>query len=135
MVVIHPPLGCSTKNVFHRLAESNLPRLDSADAGELVRAIEQEDRPLLAKKLFNRLEKPAKVENPWIGPIMERLADEPWVLGSCLSGSGSAVVAMVENAEQSAKLAARLKEEINVRAYAVHSWQTPTIDEQLTAMN
>ncbi len=135
MVVIHPPQGCSTKNVFRRLSESNLSETDSAIASDLVRAIEQQDRSLLANELFNRLEKPAKAENPWIGLIMERLADEPWVLGSCLSGSGSAIVAMVENAEQSAQLSARLKEEINVRAYAVNSWQTPTIGEQLTAMN
>lgn len=135
LVVIHPPLGCSTKSVFHALAALDLPGHETKTGDAIVRAIEQQDRKLLAKELFNRLEVAARAENPWIDVMREHLRQEPCVLGGCVSGSGSAIVAIVENAEQAIQLAARLKETITVRAYAVRSWQAPSIGEQLSMIN
>lgn len=135
MVVIHPPLGCSTKSVFHALTASDLPGRETKTADAIVRAIEKQDKPLLANELFNRLELPASAENPWIDIMREHLAQEPCVLGACISGSGSAMVAVVENAEQAIQIAARMKEKMKVRAYAVRSWQAPSIHEQMSTIN
>ncbi len=134
LVVVNPPQGCLTKSVFRRLAESNWTE-NGKIADELIHSMKQQDRTAMAKKLFNRLGVPAAAENPWIDRIEKILADEPWVLGSCVSGSGSSVFAVVETAEQSKLLADRLIKNYPVRAYAVRSWQTPSIGEQLSTIN
>lgn len=131
MVVVHPPLGCATKDVFGRLRKSHLSDNSRVASDKLVHALEQRDRLALSKALFNRLGTPATTVNPWIDRIQEALAMDRSVLGNCLSGSGSAIIALTENHEQSKQLADRLKSHFPVRAFAVHSWQTRSITEQI----
>jgi len=134
-VVVHPSLGCSTQSIFRRLAESNTTRSGVLGADAMFQSMELKDRPTMAKELFNRLSGPAAAENPWIDRIRKILAEEPGVLGSCVSGSGSAVFAVVETAERAKLLADRLKNQYPVRAYAVRSWQSPSIGQQLSTFN
>ncbi len=134
-VVVHPPLGCSTQNIFRRLAESNATDSRVLACDTMLQSMECRDRPTLAKDLFNRLSGPAAGENPWIDRVREIFSGEPGVMGSCVSGSGSAVFAVVETAERAKLLAERLRKRYPVRAYAVRSWQTPSIGEQLSTLN
>ncbi|MDZ4852026.1 MAG: 4-(cytidine 5'-diphospho)-2-C-methyl-D-erythritol kinase [Pirellulaceae bacterium] len=131
LVVVHPPNGCSTKAIFDRLAATQMPDQESRSSQGTLQALERRDLPALAKSMFNRLEMPAAAETPWIKRIQEYLAEEPGVLGSCVSGSGSAVVAIVESEGKSNKVIERLRKQLSVRAFAVRSWQTPSISEQL----
>ncbi len=134
LVVVHPPQGCSTPNVFRRLAESNTKDEEKYAVDALVQALDSQDRTAIAKKLFNRLGGPAAIENPWIDRIHQIFVEEFQVEGSCVSGSGSSVFAVVESAERATQFAARLKKQHRLRAYAVRSWQTPTIGEQLSTI-
>lgn len=134
-VVVHPPSGCSTQRIFRRLAESNTTYNGEVAVDAMLQSIKLQDRPGIAKTIFNRLSAPAAAENPWIDRTREILAEEPWVMGSCVSGSGSAVFAVVETEERAKQLAERLKKQYPVRAYAVRSWQTPSIGEQLLTLN
>jgi 4-diphosphocytidyl-2-C-methyl-D-erythritol kinase len=133
-VVVHPPQGCSTQNVFRRLAESNTGSDQRHSVDAVVQAMEHQDRAALTKKLFNRLGDPAAMENPWIDRIRKIFAEETQVVRSCVSGSGSSVFAVVESAERATKLAEQISKKYPLRAYAVRSWQTPTIGEQISTL-
>jgi 4-diphosphocytidyl-2-C-methyl-D-erythritol kinase len=133
-VVVHPPQGCSTRNIFRLLAESNTKYEHAYSVDAMIRTLESQDRVAMAKKLFNRLSDPAAIENPWVERILEIFNEEIQVDGCCVSGSGSSVFAVVESAERAAQLADRLKKQHPVRAYAVRSWQTPSIGEQLSTL-
>lgn len=134
-VVVHPPMGCSTQGIFRRLAESNSIGSGRMSVDAMFHAMENRDRSTMAKNLFNRLGDFAAAENPWICRAREFLTDDPSVMGICVSGSGSAVFAVVESAEPAKALADHLTKRYPVRAYAVRNWQTPSIGEQLLAMN
>lgn len=88
-VVVQPPVGCPTADVYRRLEGAGDRR-----SGEMAREAVAEGCPRrLARSLFNRLERPAKRVAPEIESVARGLASgDP--LAVQVTGSGSAVFAL-----------------------------------------
>lgn len=126
-VIAHPPVGCSTAEVYRRCRVPTEPR--SAD--EMIAVLAEGRFENLPDLLCNRLEEAASLVTPWV----ERL--RTWMNHSSawchqLSGSGSARFAVCRNAEEAKQLANDL---IALGLQRVHTWQsciTPAIEVQLS---
>jgi 4-diphosphocytidyl-2-C-methyl-D-erythritol kinase len=130
-LVLHPPMGCSTQKVFSRLASLHREELSQQNCLDMVDALEFGNEERLSKLFFNRLTKAASEETQWIWQLMNVLRTNPLVLGCEMTGSGSAVYGSIKNFDDAEKLADSLRQAFKVRAYAVSTWQTPTICSQL----
>lgn len=104
VVVVRPPVGLSTPQVYRACQVPSQPRsltdlLEAAQRGQKVR---------LAGALFNRLQQPARELSPW----MDRLANDFTRL-DCLahqmSGSGSSYFGLYRNARHAGRVASRLR--------------------------
>jgi 4-diphosphocytidyl-2C-methyl-D-erythritol kinase len=49
-----------------------------------------------------------------------------------MTGSGSAMYFIVDSEDQAEAMAARIKERLQVRAYAVKGWNAPAIEQQIS---
>lgn len=120
-VLVCPPVGLATAEVFKRLAVPPAPQ-----TGDRVRAAFRAGDPeALGRALFNRLEAPAEQLAPLVGRVRERLA----ALGPCgarMSGSGSSVFAVCRDRAHALELAtafaaARPTDEPESRVFMVRS--------------
>lgn len=103
-VLVRPPQGLSTAEVYRRCRPADAPRA----AAPLVAALSGGDWRSAAPRVFNRLEEAAGELSPWIA----RLGDELRAAGcwaARMSGSGSCVFGLCGNAEQARRAAARLR--------------------------
>lgn len=103
-VLVCPPAGLATADVYRRLEVSAAPHSGAA-LRSAVRAGDPED---VGRALFNRLEKPAFALSPLVHQIRSRLAG----LGPCgalMSGSGSAVFAPCRSREEATRVAAAFR--------------------------
>jgi 4-diphosphocytidyl-2-C-methyl-D-erythritol kinase len=130
-VVLHPPIGCSTQKVFSRIASGLGIPFASRDSREILSALKLEDGEKIPKLLFNRLSNAASQDTVWIAGLLEALRSESQVLGCEMTGSGSAVFGIVKNFAEAESTAKSFRERLKVRAYAVSTWQAPTISDQL----
>ncbi len=86
-VLICPPLGVSTADVYRRVVPPEEPRA----AGEILAALERGETTELGRSLFNRLQPVAEAIRPELIRVRDALADlGPLLDGSAMSGSGSA---------------------------------------------
>ncbi len=145
-VVVHPQMGCSTKAVFDRLTTSPLQNPTLQDpplhdrvgqvlmlrsATGILQALDAGDKDGLVASLWNRLSGPAFELNPWLGKICTIIDSSPGVLGVTLSGSGSAMFAIMRNERTARGLVASFAAENLYRAYHVKDWRSATISEQV----
>jgi len=72
--------------------------------------------------------------NPWLKDIDSLLRLVPSVLGYSLSGSGSAMFAVVTNREQGENLVRQLTHKDLYRAYYVATWRSDKIVDQLAVL-
>ncbi len=115
-VVVHPPAGLSTAEVYRHC---EVPA--SARSVEPVcKAWEEGDRAALGKLLWNRLQPTAKKLCSWVGRVQEHLERED-VLGCQLTGSGSAYFALCRHARHARRIACRLHATGLGTVVAVHS--------------
>ena len=88
-VVVKPPVGCPTADVYRRVTVPESP----ADGSAVRAAVRAGDAERLARGLHNRLQDAAFALRPEVEAVFRRLAAcDP--LGCLLSGSGAAVVAV-----------------------------------------
>jgi 4-diphosphocytidyl-2-C-methyl-D-erythritol kinase len=132
LVIVHPPRGCSTKDVFKTL--NFHPELrDAQDPNQLISAIEKGDAKTIGGELWNRLERAAETTNVWI-TRSRKWIDRHDHHGQALSGSGSARFCLCESQEQAEKIATDIKLHGEMRAYCVQSWRSPGIEEQINGI-
>lgn len=129
LVLVHPPIGCSTKEVFCRLRIEESSQRQVVDVLESLKS-KQTDR--VASAMFNDLESPACGVTSYI----ERSRN--WIdrydhLGQCMSGSGSARFCLCDSREQAEKIANGIRSN-GARAYVVRPWIQPSLQSQFEAM-
>lgn len=115
-VVVHPPAGLSTAEVYRHCEVPNRPRSIEAIQG----AWQQGDKAALGNLLWNRLEPIAEKLCPWIARLRAQLAHQE-VLGHQLTGSGTGYFALCRHARQARRVAQRLHATGLGTVVAVHS--------------
>jgi 4-diphosphocytidyl-2-C-methyl-D-erythritol kinase len=86
-VLVCPPVGVSTADVYRRVVPPDRPR----DAGAVLDALKRGGPEELGKGLFNRLQPVAEAIRPELVRVRDALAElGPLLDGSAMSGSGSA---------------------------------------------
>ncbi len=104
-VLVFPPVGVSTAEVYKRLTVPKEPL-----AGFAVRtAFQSGDATALGLAMFNRLEEPAFALEPIVGRIRKRLGQlNP--AGAMMSGSGSTVFAPCRDSYEAQRVASAFKD-------------------------
>jgi 4-diphosphocytidyl-2-C-methyl-D-erythritol kinase len=122
LVLVFPEFGCPTPAVYRALA----PHLPAAPrtADEMLSALQRGDSAAVAAALFNRLEAPAFELYPSLRALKERLTARPDVRGALLSGSGSTLLALLDDARAARGLVDQLAAE-GLRAVATRTNPTP----------
>jgi 4-diphosphocytidyl-2-C-methyl-D-erythritol kinase len=99
-VLVSPPVGLSTAEVFRNVAVPSAPE----SGAEARQAVEAGDAVELGRRLYNRLQATAERLCPLVGELRERLtALGP--AGSLMTGSGSTVFALCRSPEESLSVA------------------------------
>ena len=102
-VLICPPVGVSTAEVYAKLTPPDRPR----SIGAALEALESGDVEALGRTLFNRLQPVAEAIEPGLQRVRSALdACEPPLAGHLMSGSGSAFFGLCRD-ERAAGYAAR----------------------------
>jgi 4-diphosphocytidyl-2-C-methyl-D-erythritol kinase len=129
LVLVHPSVGCSTKEVFCRLQMDEKRQHKVVD---VIESLESNQIERLGAAMFNDLESPASQVNPYIDRSRNWI-DRYDHLGQCMSGSGSARFCLCSSYDQAEKIAngVRLNE---ARAYVVRPWIQPSLQSQFAAM-
>jgi len=138
-VVVHPQVGCSTKAVFDRLSDFRHQDhfegvLTLRSSTDILRGIADGDSKMVVDSLWNRLSGPAFDLNPWLGKIRTVVDSSPGVLGGTLSGSGSAMFAIMQDGGSAQRFVASFKAQNLYRAYHVKDWRSAKISKQLDRM-
>lgn len=104
LVLVKPPVGLSTKEIYRRVVVPTAPR-DGTAARDALRA---GDVSALGRALFNRLQAPAFAVAPAVESLYRELAAlSP--LGCQMTGSGSAVFALCRDAHEATRIAAAIR--------------------------
>ncbi len=103
-VVVKPPIGLSTAEVYRHCRPADVPR----PVAPLVDALRTGDIDRLARAMHNALQPPAEILCPSIKEIAEHFATEPHVAHQ-MSGSGSAYFGLCRDRRPALRLAARLR--------------------------
>jgi 4-diphosphocytidyl-2-C-methyl-D-erythritol kinase len=104
-VVVKPPFGCSTAEVYQRL---RLPR--ECKSGDAIRkALRRGNVDEIGRAMFNRLEEPAIDAAPMIADVLKALESEQPVR-AMMSGSGSACFALCRDRREAMRVADAVRE-------------------------
>jgi 4-diphosphocytidyl-2-C-methyl-D-erythritol kinase len=104
VVVVRPPVGLSTPQVFRRCRPANSP----ASAHNLRKALEYGEPRGVAQAMTNRLQAPATELTPWIGRLQEEFSRQD-CLGHQMSGIGSSYFGICRSARHARRVANRLR--------------------------
>ncbi len=118
-VVVCPPVGLATADVYRRLTVPTSP----VGGGAVRAAVRAGDPVAVGRALFNRLEEPAFALSPVVEQVRERLAGVS-PCGARMSGSGSAVFAACRDRAEAGRVAAayrRAEPDQGSRVYVVRS--------------
>jgi 4-diphosphocytidyl-2-C-methyl-D-erythritol kinase len=137
-VIVHPPQGCDTAKIFRNLTDQSAQSLQPSTAEErnsmeTLACLARGDNEQLGKILYNRLELAASLDNPWIDRTA-RWFDRYNPLGQCLSGSGSARFCLCSDDQEAEKIGNELTSLEQVRVFVASTWQTPSIQEQVSRL-
>ncbi|MFN3192253.1 MAG: 4-(cytidine 5'-diphospho)-2-C-methyl-D-erythritol kinase [Aureliella sp.] len=133
-VVTHPRQGCSTGQIYSLFQPSNTER----SSKKLLAACETREAGQFTKigaELFNALQSPASQTCEWIERQLNLFADAG-LMYNLMTGSGSACIALVEDASEfdfGAFKRNAVQQEVP-RAFLVSSWYQPSIERQLLAL-
>lgn len=116
VIIIKPDKGLSTKRVFE---ESDKLPLEHGNVNDVIRALETGDDDLLAKSMFNSLEKTSISLVPEIQDIKDMLKQDGFKM-VLMSGSGSSVFALTRDH----KLANAKYKEYDKKGYQVYLTKT-----------
>jgi 4-diphosphocytidyl-2-C-methyl-D-erythritol kinase len=103
-VVVRPPVGLSTKDVYQRCS----PGQESCSAAAMTAAMASRQTMSVARQLKNDLQAPASQLTPSIAQLGREFSRQH-VLGHQMSGSGSSCFALVRSRRQSRRIATRLR--------------------------
>jgi 4-diphosphocytidyl-2-C-methyl-D-erythritol kinase len=93
-VLICPPVGVSTADIYRRVVPPDRPR----EAGPVLDALRRGGPGELGRSLFNRLQPVAEAMRPELMRVRDALAElGPLLDGSAMSGSGSAYFGLCRN--------------------------------------
>lgn len=121
LVIVKPPVGCPTAEVYRRVKLPDTP----VDGRAAVEAVASGDPTRVAAALHNRLQSAAFDLQPLVRRVYDRLtACDP--LGCLLSGSGSCVFAVCRDRPDALRVARRFEAEAkgeppDCRAFAVRT--------------
>ena len=105
-VLVCPPVGVSTVEVYRNLTPPKRPRT----IGEVTEALAEGDTKALGRELFNRLQPVAESLVPSLGTIRDALANlGPSLDGHLMSGSGSSYFGLARDRRAAEDAADRLK--------------------------
>ena len=103
-VVVRPPAGLSTADVYRACRPAERPR----PSAPLLEALVRGDLPAAGRLLFNRLESAAEKLSPWIDRVRRELASLD-CLGQRMSGSGTCYFGLCRHARHARRAARRLR--------------------------
>ena len=113
-VVVRPPAGLSTAEVYARCRTGSLPH----SVQPAARALAQGNLRQLGRAIYNRLEKPAAELSAWIGRLREELSHCGCVAAQ-MSGSGTSYFGLCHHAAHARHVAGRLRCRDVGQVYAV----------------
>lgn len=103
-VVVRPPVGLATRDVYGRCRPGTSPR----SAAEVIERLSRGDLSAAGERMVNRLEEPAASLSPWIARLRAEFAatDCP---AAQMTGSGSSYFGLCRSARHARRVAARLR--------------------------
>ena len=128
-VIVQPPRGCGTREVFAALGQESLLRQRQLPE-TLLKGLKEGDVKTVGGGMFNRLENAAMRTTNWIDRSRRQI-DRYDHHGQCMTGSGSARFCLCKTSEQAEKIVSELRTIGGMRAYYAQSWQSSEIEEQL----
>jgi 4-diphosphocytidyl-2-C-methyl-D-erythritol kinase len=125
-IVTHPPEGCPTSAVYAGFRIADIPRSSAA----IIEACRRGDIDQVGSLLFNSLESSARTLTHWIERQLTVLRTAGCEY-TCMSGSGSSCFALVTGNHNIMDICRAAYDAGLPRAYAVKSWYSPSVEEQL----
>lgn len=123
VVVVRPPAGISTADVYNACRPSEKP----GSAERIQAALAHGDAKDIAGSMINRLQPPAAQRTPWIDELKTRFERED-VLGHQMSGSGSSYFCVCRSARHGRRVASRLRASRSGAVFAATTAATAMID-------
>ncbi len=105
LVLVCPPVGVSTVEVYRRLTVPDEP----IAGGDIRKEIERGTPESIAKRLHNRLEEPALKVCPEVLPQVKGTLEKTNPTGHLLSGSGSTFFALCDGPREAKRVARELR--------------------------
>ncbi len=127
LVIVHPPVGCGTAEVF---SKSRRNGSDVRTPARMMEALANGSIEGVGTEVFNALEIPASEVTEWISRA-GRWIDRYDHFGQALSGSGSSRFCLCKGIEQAERIAAELQSQNEVRVYAARPWSSQDLRKQL----
>ena len=128
-VIVHPPRGCGTREIFAALENEPIPILREIPR-KLLTNLEEGGVNNIGRGMFNRLESVAFRTTDWIERARKWI-DRYDHHGQCMSGSGSARFCLCSTREQAEKIVSDLRTNGGMRAFYAQSWLSSGIEEQV----
>lgn len=126
LLLTHPPVGCSTKQVYLNYADN----AEKRGLNKIVRACESGEPKKIGVELFNALQFAASGLTDWIDRQLQLLATSGATM-SAMSGSGSSCFAIVEEPSCEARVRQAAAECGLSRVYSVKAWYGDSIEQQV----
>ena len=127
MWLIHPPEGCSTRDVYAKVTQvGSLSKTE-----EFLATCQTGQESKIGAAMFNALQLPATQINGWINEQLELLA-ECGCPHRLMSGSGSSCFAITPMEGSFEQLKAQANQIGVNRVYEVDAWYGQSIERQLT---
>jgi 4-diphosphocytidyl-2-C-methyl-D-erythritol kinase len=135
VVIVHPPQGCDTGEIFRNLTDqppqtTQTSKSPPGNSAELLHWLARGQNEQVGPLLYNRLDQVARARNPWIDRTAKWF-DRYKPLGQCLSGSGSARFCLCSSRQEAEKIGRELALLNECRVFVASTWRTSSIQEQI----
>ena len=104
VVVVRPPVGLSTPEVYSRCVPARAPKT----VGPLLESLAKGEWRMVRESLVNRLEEPASQLTPWIGRLRQEFEQAGCAIHQ-MSGSGSSYFGICRSRNHARRVAGRLR--------------------------
>ena len=129
LVIVHPPRGCGTKEVFQNVSR-DFAREPRIKPDLLIQHLRHGTMLTPPSGVFNRLESPAMKTTEWIDRSRKWI-DRYDHHGQCMSGSGSARFCLCATRAQAEKIVSELRTSGGMRVFYAQTCQSSGIEEQI----
>lgn len=128
--LMNPPQGCSTKEVYGRLTEMG----QTGKIREFMSACENGQNSKIGAALFNALQFPSSMVNPWVQTQLDLLIDSG-CSSALVTGSGSSCYGLVPQGGCFERLREIAKTKGISRIYEVSSWYGDSIEKRIRELS